>query len=224
MNDFLGKLWSVEFGAALLGALAGGLFALFGSWLQTRSSNKAAALAEAKANVQRGFDTLTELKMHLEAQTFQGIGSGETRAAWNRELDTLTTKASSAIMLLPDECKKTRGQVLLLVRMIKRWDGLSPWPEYKLETSLLLSEALKFLGLFFRGSKVPEKRDMTSVIAKEIEHYKRQGARRELDALESEAERSGLDYEDMERANELKEFLGLPHPSSPADGAQNTPS
>ncbi|MGY1502993.1 hypothetical protein ACW4TU_41565 [Streptomyces sp. QTS52] len=223
MNDFWDKVISMEFGAALLGALAGGAFTILGSWLQARSSNKAAALTQAKANAQRGFDFLTQLKVHLEAQTFQGIGSGESRATWNRECETLTTTANSAVMLLPDEYKETRNQVLMLLRTIKRWEGLPPWPEYKLGTSLLLSEALKFLGLFVRGSDVPEKRDMTEVITRDIEHYRRQEAHRELEALNNEGEYgTGLSEESMQRARELEEYLGQSHPPEAPEGGSGT--
>lgn len=224
MNEIWDKVISVEFGAALLGALAGGVFTILGSWLQSRSSNKAAALAQAKANAQRGFDTLTQLKVRLETQNFVGIGSGETRAAWNRERETLITTANSAIMLLPEEYKETRGQVLMLLRMIKRWEGLPAWPEYKLETSLLLSEAMKFLGLFVRGSSVPEKRDMTEVIAREIEHYRRQEAHRELEDLNREGEERGLDAEGRERAAYLEQFLGLSQAPETPEAGSGTPS
>jgi hypothetical protein len=101
--------------------------------------------------------------------------------------------------------------------MIKTWHGLPAWPEYKLETGLVLSEALKFLGLFVRGSKVPETRGMAEVIDKAIDLYRRQEAQRELTQLNEEGERSGLDPEDIERARKLEEFLGLPHSPEPAD-------
>ncbi|MFJ6861472.1 hypothetical protein [Streptomyces werraensis] len=224
MDEFWDKVISVEFGAALLGALAGGAFTILGSWLQSRSSNKAAALAQAKANAQRGFDTLSQLKVHLETQSFVGIGTGETRAAWNRERETLITTANSAIMLLPEEYKETRGQVLMLLRMIKRWEGLPAWPEYKLETSLLLSEALKFLGLFVRGSNVPEKRDMTEVIAREIEHHRRQEAHRELEDLNREGEERELDAEGRERAAYLEQSLGLSQAPETPEAGSGTPS
>ncbi|WP_344522217.1 hypothetical protein [Streptomyces rectiviolaceus] len=167
---------------------------------------------------------MTQLKVHLEAQTFQGTGSEESRAAWNRERETLTTTANSTIMLLPDKYKETRDRVLMLLRMIKRWEGLPAWPEYKVATSLLLSEALKFLGLFVRGSDVPEKRDMTEVIARDIEHYRRQEAHRELESLERDAEHSGLDEEDMQRARDLREFLGEHHPPEITGASADTPS
>ncbi|MDQ1042127.1 hypothetical protein QFZ76_000363 [Streptomyces sp. V4I2] len=209
MHDFLGKLWSMEFGAALLGALAGGFFTILGSWWQSRYSDKAAALAQAKANAQRAFDTLTQLRAHLEAQTFLGRGTAETRAAWNRERKTLIATANSAIMLLPDAYKETRGQALMLLRMIKEWYGTPEWREYEVETDVLLSEALKFLGLFVRGSKVPEKRDITGVIAEAIHHYRRVWMTAELEDLARQAEESGLDEEDQERAHQLQQALGI---------------
>jgi hypothetical protein len=74
------------------------------------------------------------------------MGTADTRAAWNRERETLITTANSAIMLLPDKYQATRGQTLMLLRMIKTWHGLPAWPEYKLETGLVLSEALSGTG------------------------------------------------------------------------------
>ncbi|GGR24070.1 hypothetical protein [Streptomyces aurantiogriseus] len=224
MNEFLDKLWSMEFGIALLGALVGGGFTILGSWLQTRSSNRAAELVQAKANAQRGFDALTQLKVHLEIQTFQGMGTKETRAAWNREREMLVTTANSAVMLLPDEHKDTRFRVTWLLSQIKPWYGLPPWPEYKLETSLLLSEALKILGLFVRGSDAPERRNMAEVIEREIERDKCERARRELDSLLAEDEAHGLDQEDYERINELQMFLGQSGPSEAAAEETESPS
>ncbi|MFJ6392887.1 hypothetical protein ACIQJT_35435 [Streptomyces sp. NPDC091972] len=209
MNEFVDKLWSMEFGIALLGALVGGGFTILGSWLQARSSNKAAEHIQAKANAQRAFDALTQLKVHLEIQTFRGMGTKETRAAWNREREMLVTTANSTIMLLPDKYKDTRLHVQGLLRQIKTWYGLPPWPEYKLETGLLLSEALKVMGLFVRGSDAPEHRNMTEIIQQEIERDRRERAQRELESLEAEEEAQGLDQEDSARLNELYQFLGV---------------
>jgi hypothetical protein len=212
MSDFWDKLWSMEFGIALLGALVGGAFTILGSAWQTWSANKAAALAQAKANAQRGFDALTQLKAHLEIQTFQGLGTKESRAAWNREREMLVTTANSAIMLLPDEHKDTRLYVEMLLRRIKTWHGMTPWSDYKVETSLLLAEALKFLGLFVRGSDAPERRDMGDAIKQEVEKHRREEARRELDSLLAEEEADGLDQADSRRVHELLDFLDLPYP------------
>ncbi|MFF4661382.1 hypothetical protein [Streptomyces sp. NPDC001381] len=224
MNEFLDKLWSMEFGIALLGALVGGGFTILGSWLQSRSSNKAAQLIQAKANAQRTFDALTQLKAHLEIQTFQGMGSKETRAAWNREREMLVTTANSTLMLLPDEHKDTRIRVGKLLQQIKTWYGLPAWPEYKLETGLLVSEALKVLGFFVRGSDSPERRNMAEVIKREIERDKRERAQRELESLEAEEEHHGLDQEDSERLNELYRFLEETKPSEEAAGGATGPS
>jgi hypothetical protein len=92
------------------------------------------------------------------------------------------------------------------------------------ETSILLSEALKFLGLFVRGSDVPEKRDITQIITRDVEHYRRQEAHRELESLERDAEHSGLDEEDMRRARDLQEFLGEPEPPETSGASADTPS
>ncbi|MGQ4441268.1 hypothetical protein ACN6LI_006687, partial [Streptomyces violaceoruber] len=180
MHDFLSKLWSVEFGIALLGALVGGGFTLLGSWFQTKSANKAAELIQAKANAQRCFDALTQLKVLLEIQTFAGMGTKNTRAAWNRERERLVTTANSAVMLLPDEHKDTRLRVMWLLSKIEVWYGLPAWPEHKLKTSLLLSEVLKVLAFFVRGSDAPERRNIDQVITREVERQKLEQARREV--------------------------------------------
>ncbi|WP_223146427.1 hypothetical protein [Streptomyces apricus] len=209
MNGFWDKVISMEFGIALLGALVGGGFTILGSWLQTRSSNRAAELVQAKANAQRAFEALTQLKVHLEIQIFRGMGTKETRAAWNREREMLVTTANSTIMLLPDEHKDTRLHVQGLLQQIKTWYGLPPWPEYKLETGLLLTEALKVMSLFVRGSDAPARRNMAEIIQREIERDKRERAQREMESLEAEEEAQGLDQEDSERLNELYRFLGV---------------
>ncbi|MEU1481576.1 hypothetical protein [Streptomyces sp. NPDC005760] len=224
MNDFLDKLWSMEFGAALLGALAGGAFTILGSWLQARSANRATALAQAQANAQRAFDTLTELKVYMEAQTFVGRGTHGTRTEWNRQRKTLITTANSSIMLLPDAYTETRGPALMLLQMIKEWYGDPEWREYEAETNLLLSEALNFLGLFVRGSAVPEKREMTEVIAETLGQYRRKWMTAELEDLAREAENSGLDEEDQERANQLRHALGILPQQGPDPDAATGPA
>ncbi|WP_406516756.1 hypothetical protein [Streptomyces sp. NBC_00134] len=218
MHDFLDKVISVEFGSALLGAVAGGAFSILGAWWQSSVSNKAAARAQAEANAQRGFDSLNRLKAHLEAQTFQGIGTGDTRAVWNRELRGMISEAEGPIMLLPDAHKETRSQALMLLHMIKNWNGLPAWQEYQIEVRLLLSEAIKFLGLFVRGSEVPEKRDMTEIVNREIDFHRRQKAHEELEQLTRDGNHGGLDEEDMQRAREIREYLDIPHPAQPSAG------
>lgn len=224
MNDLLDKLWSMEFGAALLGALAGGAFTILGSWLQARSANRATVLAQAQANAQRAFDTLTELKVYMEAQTFVGRGTHGTRTEWNRQRKTLIATANSSIMLLPDAYMETRGPALTLLRMIKEWYGDPEWREYEVETNLLLSEALNFLGLFVRGSAVPEKREMTEVIAETLGQHRRHWMIAELEDLAREAENSGLDEEDQERANQLRHALGLLPQQGPDPDAATSPA
>lgn len=213
MNEFWDNFWSAEFGIALLGALVGGGFTILGSYLQTRSSNRAAELIQAKANAQRGFDALTQLKVHLEIQTFQGMGSKQTRAVWNREREMLVTTANSALMLLPDEHRATRIRVEMLLRKIETWYGLPAWPEYKLKTGLLLSEALNVLSRFVRGSNAPARQNMDQLIHREIERDKRERAQREVASLEAEEEHQGLDYEGSARLNELYRFLEETKPS-----------
>lgn len=216
MHEFWDKIWSIQFGTALLGAVAGGAFSILGAWWQSRSSNKTAARLQAQAHALRGFDAITLLRAHLEAQTFQGRGTTETRAAWNRELLTQLATAKSAIMLLPDEYEATRNPALSALNMITNFSGLFGWAEYKVATKLLLSEALKHLGLFVRGSEAPEARDMDAVLTQAIDAYNRDRAQKELDSLNLEAERGELDEEGKEEARKIREYLGIPHPAQPS--------
>ncbi|MFD4523268.1 hypothetical protein ACFWP7_04900 [Streptomyces sp. NPDC058470] len=216
MHDFLDKLWSMEFGSALLGAVAGGAFSILGAWWQSRSSNKAAARVQAQGYALRAFDTITLLRTHLEAQTFQGRGTAETRAAWNLELRTQFVTAKGAIMLLPDEYEETRKSARAALDMITNFNGLFGWAEYKVATRLLLTEAIKHLGLFVRGSEAPETRDMDAVLTAAIDDYNRERAQKELDSLNAEAERGELDEVDKGEARKIREYLGIPHPVQPS--------
>ncbi|MFG3488519.1 hypothetical protein [Streptomyces sp. NPDC047972] len=224
MNEILDMLWSKEFGIALLGALVGGGFTMLGSWWQTRSSNKAAMRVQAQGHALRGSDAITQLRVHLEAQTFQGRGSTETRAAWNRERRGLLVTARGAIMLLPDEFEGTRNPALDALGKVESFSGYSAWAEYRLATGLLLSEALKHLGMFLRGSEAVEARDMDLVLAAAIDAHKRQLAQKELDSLNERVEYMDLTDEEREEARELRDFLGLPHPPAPAaEDPESTP-
>lgn len=224
MNEILDALWSTEFGAALLGALAGGGFTMLGSYWQTKSGNQAASLALARANAQRAFDTVTQLRVSMAAQAIEGIGTRSSRATWNRERQAFVATASSAVLLLPDEHKETRTQSLKLLRMVGEWHGTPVWDEYTHATFLILNETLKFLGTFVRGSAVPEARDMLEVIRQELETFNQAKMEQELERLNWAAAHNELDENDMERAEELREQLGLPHPTPSADDAENTPS
>ncbi|MFC9261286.1 hypothetical protein ACFT25_15875 [Streptomyces hydrogenans] len=215
MDKILDMLWSAEFGIALLGALVGGAFTMLGSWWQTRSSNKAAMRVQAQGHAMRGSDAITQLRVHLEAQTFQGRGAAETRAAWNRELQGHLVTARSAIMLLPDGFKGTRNPALAALREIKTFSGHPAWAEYKIATGLLLAEALKHLGMFVRGSEAPEERDMSVVVTKAIDEHKRERAQEELEQLNEMAEHMELTDEEKEEARKLRDYLGLPHPAAP---------
>lgn len=224
MNEILDKLWSAEFGIALLGALVGGGFTMLGSWWQTQSSNKAAMRVQAQGHALRGSDAITQLRVHLEAQAFQGRGSTETRAAWNRELRGLLVTARGAIMLLPDEFEGTRDPALEALRKVTSFSGHPAWAEYRLTIGLLLSEALKHLGMFLRGSEAVEARDMDLVLAAAINEQKRKLAEEELNQLIEQAEHMDLTDEEREEARELRDFLGLPHPAAPvAEDPDSTP-
>lgn len=236
MNDILDALWSMEFGAALMGALAGGGFTMLGSWFQTKSSNKAANLAMAKAHAQRAFDAITQLKLVLESSTITGLGTHRSRDEWNRALRTHLTTARGAIMLLPDEYKETRLPSLMILRMTREYQGRPVWIDYQVETDLLLSEARKYLGSLIRGSEVPKGRDMKEVVEQEVMIQQQARWTEELEHLQLAGEMGQTDAEDAEREDELRGLLQLspiPAPAHPADGTdedapasegQNTPS
>lgn len=57
--------------------------------------------------------------------------------------------------------------------------------------------------------KVPKKRDMTGVITEAIQHYRRVWMTTALEDLARQAEESGLDEEDQERAHQLQQALGI---------------
>ncbi|WP_328450002.1 hypothetical protein OG780_19730 [Streptomyces sp. NBC_00386] len=216
MNEFFDKVWSMEFGAALLGAVAGGAFSILGAWWQTSVSNKATARVQAQGHALRGFEAITTLRAHLEAQTFQGRGTAETRSAWNRELRTQLTTAKSAIMLLPDQYEKTRTPAMTALNMITNFNGLFGWAEYKVATRLLLTESIKHLGLLVRGSEAPEARDMDAVLTQAIDAHSRERAQKALDSLNAAAEHGELDEADKEEARKIREYLGIPHPAQPS--------
>ncbi|MFC8257534.1 hypothetical protein ACWEAF_32260 [Streptomyces sp. NPDC005071] len=96
---------------------------------QTKSGNKAASLALARANAQRAFDTVTQFKISMTAQRIGGIGTRSSRETWNRERRTLVTMAASAAALLPDEYKETRSRTLELLGMCREWYGTPVWDE-----------------------------------------------------------------------------------------------
>ncbi|WP_350241991.1 hypothetical protein [Streptomyces microflavus] len=224
MNDILDALWSMEFGAALLGALAGGGFTMLGSWLQSKSGSKAATLALARANAQRAFDTMTQFMIVMTAQEIEGIGTRSSRAAWNRERATLVTMARSAVALLPDEYKATRSRTQHLLSLLGEWRGTPVWDEYKLGTGVILTETIRTLGTFVRGSAVPEPRDVQALIRQELAAHRKTEAEQELERLNWAAANQELDEDDMERAEELREQLGIPHPTPSGDDSQNAQS
>ncbi|MFI6606866.1 hypothetical protein [Streptomyces sp. NPDC050507] len=223
--SFFSDLWdNTELVSGFIGAVVGGGFTMFGSWFQTKSSNKAADLALARANAQRAFDTVTQFKIAMTSQQIKGIGTESSRDAWNREQQTLVTVTSSAVALLPNEHKATRSRGLELLGMLREWHGTPVWNEYTLATDVILAETLTCLGTFVRGSDVPEPRDVRMLIRQKLAAFKRTEAEQELARLEWTAEQNGLGEDDMARAERLREELGLPHPTPPADDAQNAPS
>ncbi|MEV6436306.1 hypothetical protein [Streptomyces anulatus] len=216
MNELWDKLWSVEFGIALLGAVVGGVFTMLGSWWQSKASNKAAARVQAQGHALRGFEAISALRVRLEEQSFQGRGTTQTRDIWNRELMAQLALAKGAVALLPDQHEETRDAAMTSLQMITRFTGIFGWNEYKIATNTLLTEALRHLGRFVRGSKPREARDMDAVLTTAIDDHNREWARKELDALNAEAEHSELDDDAKEEARKIREYLGIPHPPEPS--------
>ncbi|MFD4005119.1 hypothetical protein [Streptomyces rubiginosohelvolus] len=220
MNGILDALWSMEFGAALLGALAGGGFTMLGSWFQARSSNRAANLAMAKAHAQRAFDAITQLKLILDSSTITGLGTHRSRDEWNRELRTHLTAARGAIMLLPNEYRETRLPSLMILRMTREYQGSPVWIDYQVGTDILLSEVRSYLGSLIRGSAVPKGRDMKQAVEHEVMIQQQARWAEELQHLQLAGEMGQTDADDAEREDELRGLLQLPAipaPNHPAD-------
>ncbi|MFC8257535.1 hypothetical protein ACWEAF_32255 [Streptomyces sp. NPDC005071] len=82
-------------------------------------------------------------------------------------------------------------------------------------TDVVLAETIRTLGTFVRGSAVPEPRDVEEIIRQELATFKQTQMEQELETLNWAAAHNELDADDVERAHELRETLGIPHPSPP---------
>ncbi|MFF5362961.1 hypothetical protein ACFY4I_26810 [Streptomyces scabiei] len=101
MNEFLDKLWSMDFGIALLGALVGGAASIGGAWMQSHFANKASRETLAKGSATAAYDALGTIKELMAGKSFDGAGTTEARADWNRERNALVMRAMGAADLLP---------------------------------------------------------------------------------------------------------------------------
>ncbi|MEU3948175.1 hypothetical protein [Streptomyces sp. NPDC029526] len=212
MNDFLDKLWSMEFGAALAGAFVGGIASIAGAWMQSRFSNKASRETLAKASATTAYEALGTIKEMMAGKSFQGAGTPEARAEWNRERSVLVIRAMGAANLLPKSQEQRRTQARKAMSLIKDWDGLMLWSDHAAVTHLLVSEARKQLGTFVRDEKAPPVRNMEAVTQEELKRLRRERLIDRLKDLEREGAERGLDDpEDIEEANQIKAELGVQH-------------
>ncbi|MFD8072171.1 hypothetical protein ACFV3E_05910 [Streptomyces sp. NPDC059718] len=211
MHDFLDKLWSTEFGAALVGALVGGLASIAGAWMQSWSSNKASQESLAKASATTAYETLGTIRELMAGKSFVGVGTREARAEWNREREVLVIRARGAANLLPKSQAQRRTQARKAMDLIRDWDGVTRWSDHEAVTRLLVSEARAQLGTFVQGEKAPPARDMEAVIRAELEWRKRERMISRLQELEREQEERGLEQEDEQEATQLKAELGVQH-------------
>ncbi|MEH0400651.1 MULTISPECIES: hypothetical protein [Streptomyces] len=222
MNDF----W-----IALIGALVGGGFTLLGTWLQSRTGNKAAHLAQTRATAQRGVEAATTLAITIQRQSFRGHGTFEDREGWGRELMAHESNLTALLGLIPDDQRETRDRVFDLLAGVQHWDGQEVWEEYRIRTTLYLGEMAVWLVSLARGSKPPEREDMARVASERVTRYRRAALEAELELLSAEGDALELDDEGRARAHEIRTELGrmdgrgqIPGPSGSAGHIPSTPS
>lgn len=216
----VGELWNAitsDFGTGLLGALVGGGFTLAGTWLQSKSSDKAAQLAHSRATAQRALEIVSAFAIALQRQTHQGRGSHQDHTKWNREVMAQETAITAVLSLLPDDQGETRTECLDLLKGVKRWHGEEVWWEYQIRTTLFLGQMAVWLAALARGSKPPKHEDMGRIADEKVAERRHAELRYELELLDEEGERTGSEPEQAERAREIREELGIPHPSQSAD-------
>ncbi|CAL9441141.1 hypothetical protein SUDANB146_04269 [Streptomyces sp. enrichment culture] len=206
----VGELWNAitsDFGTGLIGALVGGGFTLLGTWLQSRSGDAAAHLAQTRATAQRGVEAATTLAITIQRQTYREHGTFEDREGWGRELMAHQSNLTALLGLLPDDQRDTRDRVLDLLDGVQYWDGREVWEEYRIRTTSFLGEMAAWLVALARGSEPPERRDMTQVVAEQILDHRLGGLEDEREALVKRAEMYELDAEEHERLREIDAAL-----------------
>ncbi|MFI1409397.1 hypothetical protein ACH4Y0_05625 [Streptomyces sp. NPDC020707] len=194
MNDF----W-----IALIGALVGGSFTLLGTWLQGKSGDKAAHVAQTRATAQRGVEAATTLAITIQRQTYRDHGTFEDREGWGRELMAHQSNLTALLGLLPDDQRATREQVFVLLDGVQNWDGREVWAEYRIRTTLILGEMAVWLVSLARGSETPEPKDMTPIIEDRILNHRQAELEHERETLLMQAEMYELDESDRERVGEI---------------------
>ncbi|MEU5709933.1 hypothetical protein [Streptomyces flaveolus] len=212
MHEFLDKLWSMDFGIALLGAVVGGAASIAGAWLQSHFANKASRETLAKGSATTAYEALGTIRELMAGKSFVGTGTPEARAEWNRERTVLVLRAMGATNLLPKTQERRRTQARKAMSLMKDWDGLTRWSDHAAVTRLLISEARKQLGTFIQDEKEPPVRDMEAVVRQELERLHRERLINRLQSLERQGEENGLDDpEDIAEHAEICAELGVQH-------------
>jgi hypothetical protein len=223
----VGELWNAitsDFGTGLLGALVGGGFTLGGTWLQSKSSNKAAQLAHSRATAQRALEIVATFAITVQRQAYQGHGTHENHEEWNRELMAQETSITAILALLPDDQDETRSECTNLLNGIKRWYGEEEWWAYQIRTALFLGQMAVWVAALARGSKTPQHEDMDRIANEKVAERREAELRYELAMLEQEGEALELDDEGRERARAIRAELGIPEPSRSMDDDEHASS
>ncbi|MGV9698970.1 hypothetical protein ACWDTR_24830 [Streptomyces sp. NPDC003470] len=223
----MGELWNAitsDFGTGLLGALVGGGFTLAGTWLQSKSSDKAAQLAHSRATAQRALEIVSTFAIAVQRQTHHGHGTHDDHTKWNREVMAQETAITAVLSLLPDDQRDTRTECLDLLKGVKRWHGEEEWWAYQIRTTLFLGQMAVWLAALARGSKPPQHQDLVQMADEKVAERQRAELQYELELLDEEGERRGSDPDQVERAREIREKLGIPQPSQSADEDKRTSS
>ncbi|MFJ3359564.1 hypothetical protein [Streptomyces anthocyanicus] len=223
----VGELWNAitsDFGTGLLGALVGGGFTLVGTWLQSKSSDKASRLAHSRATAQRALEIVSTFAVTVQRQTYEDHGTHENHEEWNRELMAQETAITAVLALLPDDQAETRSECMDLQNGIKRWYGEEVWWAYQIRTTLFLGQMAVWLAALARGSKPPQHEDMDRITNQKVAERRRVELQYELAMLDEEGEALELDDEGRERARAIRAELGLPEQRrSPASDTAQTP-
>ncbi|MFE1433075.1 hypothetical protein ACFW5G_11800 [Streptomyces griseoaurantiacus] len=152
-------------------------------------------------------EAATTLAITIQRQTYRGHGTFEDREGWGRELMAHQSNLTALLGLLPDDQRDTRDWVLDLLDGVQHWDGQDVWEEYRIRTTSFLAELAAWLVALARGSKPPERRDMTRVVAERILDHRQGGLVDEREALVMRAEMYELDEEERERVREIDAAL-----------------
>ncbi len=196
-----------EFWIALMGALFGGGFTLLGTWLTSKSGDKAAHVAQTRATAQRGVEAATTLAITIQRQTYRDHGTFEDREGWGRELMAHQSNLTALLGLLPDDQRAIRDQVFALLDGVQNWDGQEVWAEYRIRTTIVLGEMAVWLVTLARGSETPEPKELEPIIEERILDHRQAELEHERETLIMNAELYELDPQDHERVGEIDAAL-----------------